>query len=80
MTHDEVYRRLQSIFDELFLTRVELTPSLAAKDVAEWDSLMQINIVIAVEAAFGVRFRVGEVEKTRTVGEFVDLIIARKGA
>jgi acyl carrier protein len=31
-----------------------------------------------VEKAFGIRFRVGEVEGTRNVGEFADLIARRK--
>jgi len=30
-----------------------------------------------VEKAFGVRFRVGEVETTKNVGEFADLILKR---
>jgi len=32
----------------------------------------------SVEKAFGVRFRVGEVENAKNVGEFADLIIRRK--
>ena len=54
-----------------------LTPNLSAKDVAEWDSLTHISLMVAVEKAFGVRFRVGEVETTQNVGEFSDLIIKR---
>jgi acyl carrier protein len=68
---------LQAIFDDLFLEPVSLTPALTAKDVPEWDSLMHISLVVAVEKAFGVRFRVGEVETTRNVGEFADLILKR---
>jgi acyl carrier protein len=50
---------------------------LSAEDVEEWDSLLQISIVVAIEKEFGVRFRVGEVEATRNVGEFADLILRR---
>ena len=32
------------------------------------------------DEAFNIRFRVGEVESTRNVGDFVDLIIQRLGA
>jgi acyl carrier protein len=77
MSHDEAMKQLQEVFDRLFLEPVKLTPTLRAKDVREWDSLMQVNLVIATEKAFGVRFRVGEVEKTKSVGEFVDLILRR---
>jgi acyl carrier protein len=77
MTHAEILERLQPIFDNLFMDPITLTPDLSAADVAEWDSMLQISIIVAVESAFGVRFRVGEVEGTKNVGEFVALIAER---
>jgi acyl carrier protein len=70
----EVIAKLQLIFDDIFLEPVNLTPSLSAADVPQWDSLTQISLLLAVEKAFGIRFRVGEVEGTKNVGEFADLI------
>ena len=78
MNQAEVLAKLQSIFDDLFLEPVTMTPALSAKDVPEWDSLMHISLVVSVEKAFGVRFRVGEVEATKNVGEFADLIVKRQ--
>jgi len=69
---------LQRIFDDLFLEKVILTPELTADQVDEWDSLMQISLLLVVEQQFNVRFRVGEVEATKNIGEFADLI-ARRG-
>jgi acyl carrier protein len=77
MTQSEVINRLQPIFDDLFMDEVVLTPQLSAHDVEEWDSLMQISLLLAVEKQFNIRFRVGEVEATRNVGEFADLIARR---
>lgn len=77
MTRDDVFARLQPIFDDLFLSSPTVTADLSAHDVEEWDSLTQISLVVAVEKAFGVRFRVGEVEATKNVGDFADLIIKR---
>jgi acyl carrier protein len=77
MTQTEVISRLQPIFDDLFMDKVELTPQLSATDVEEWDSLIQINLSLAVEKAFNIRFRVGEVEATKNVGDFADLIARR---
>jgi acyl carrier protein len=77
MTKTEVMSKLQEIFDGLFLDRVVLTDTLRAKDVEEWDSMMQITLVVAVEKTLNVRFRTGEVENTTNVGEFVDLILKR---
>jgi acyl carrier protein len=79
MTREEAFVKLQGIFDGLFLSPVKLSPTLSGKDVPEWDSLMQINLIIAVEKAFGIKFRLGEVDKAENVGAFVDLILQRQG-
>jgi acyl carrier protein len=73
----EILLKLQAVVDGLFLDPPRLTHQMKATDVAEWDSLMQISILVAVEKEFGVRFRTGEVEATRNVGEFCDLIRQR---
>lgn len=80
MNQSEVIAKLQTIFDSLFLESVVLTPAISAKDVPEWDSLTHISLMVAVEKAFGVRFRVGEVENAKNIGEFADLILKRKEA
>lgn len=77
MDQQQVLARLQSIFDNIFLDEVVITPELSAHDVEEWDSLLHISLVVAVEEEFGIRFRVGEVESTKNVGDFADLIIKR---
>lgn len=73
----EILARLQQVFDDIFLDEVVVTPHLSAKDVEEWDSLLHISLVVAVEEAFGIRFRVGEVEATKNVGDFAALIEKR---
>jgi acyl carrier protein len=45
-----------------------------AADVPEWDSFNHINIVVATEAKFGIKFKTAELEQLRNVGEFVALI------
>lgn len=77
MTQTLIIEKMQKIFDGLLLDPVTLTAQLSAKDVDEWDSLLQISIVVAIESEFGIRFNLGEVEATQNIGEFSDLI-ARK--
>jgi len=77
MNQTEVIAKLQTVFDDVFLEPVAVTPTLSAKDVPEWDSLTHISLLVSVEKAFAVRFRVGEVEQARNVGEFADLILKR---
>jgi acyl carrier protein len=77
MTQTEILAKMQTVFDDVFLDDVKVTPELCANDVEEWDSLLQISLVLGVEKEFGVRFRVGEVEATKNLGEFADLIQRR---
>ena len=74
MDQGSIISKLQCVFDEVFIEPTQVTASLSARDVPEWDSLTHITLVIAVEKTFAVRFRVGEVEKTKNVGEFAELI------
>ena len=78
MNHADVIARLQTIFDSVFLEPVVVTPEISAKDVPEWDSLTHISLMVSVEKVFGVRFRVGEVENAKNIGELADLILKRK--
>lgn len=77
MTQSEVMSKLQSVFDDIFLEKIALTPELTANDVEEWDSLLHVTLVVSVEKSFGIRFRTGEVEAAKNVGEFADLISRR---
>lgn len=77
MNQTEVIERLQPVFDTVFIQTIPLSSGLSANDVQEWDSLTHVSVILAVERAFDIRFRVGEVEMTRNVGELADLIAKR---
>jgi acyl carrier protein len=78
MTKQEILAQLQSVFDNVFLDEVVVTEELSANDVEEWDSLSHVSLVLAVEEKFGLRFRVGEVEGTKNLGDLADLILRRQ--
>ncbi len=79
MTDEQIYAKLQGVFDDVFVSNVTVTSELTAKDVEEWDSLSHVSLVLAIEEAFGVRFKVGEVEATKSVGDLAALIKTRLG-
>ena len=74
MTQSEVIARLQPIFDDLFAETVVLTPEMTADEVEEWDSLAQLSLLSAIQTDFKIRFRVGEAENAKNIGELADLI------
>lgn len=78
MTNDAIHARLTLVFREVFdQPGLEISPATTAQDVAGWDSLTHINLIVAVEKAFGVSFTTKEVRTLGQVGDLVRLIAAR---
>jgi acyl carrier protein len=70
--------RLTGIFRTLFNDPgLELRDDLTARDVAGWDSLNHVNLMILIEEEFGVRFSTGEVSALQDVGELRRLLAAK---
>lgn len=69
----EVFRQ---VFDDETLTIGETT---TAQDVAEWDSLHHITLIVAIEAEFGIKFKSSEYEEMANVGALVNLIAKKQG-
>ena len=46
--------------------------------IGGWDSFAHINIIVATEGHFGVRFRSHEARDSRNVGELVRLIMMKR--
>ena len=79
MTSPEIYRALKEIFSEVFLRDdIQLKPQLSARDVHGWDSLRQVEIVIAAEERFGIRLTSREIARLACLGDLVALIQAKK--
>jgi len=71
----EIKERLQEIFRDIFDDEeLEIREEMSAKDIEDWDSLAQINLIIAIEKEFGVKFNLEEVSKLKNIGEMLELI------
>lgn len=78
MERSEIFKRLEEIFVDVFeLDGIELTDTTSAEDIEEWDSLSHIQLIVAVEKAFGIKFTSREIMKWNNVGEMVDTIQQR---
>jgi acyl carrier protein len=76
----EIETRLTPIFRDVFNDEaLVVTEDMTAAEVPTWDSLSNINMIIAVEKAFGVKFSIKDVRNLKNVGELLDLI-KRKAA
>ncbi len=81
MEREEIFSKLNEIFEDVLdLDETpELTDATYANDIEEWDSLSHIQLIVAIEKAFKLKFTSQEILKWNNVGEMVDTIIARLG-
>jgi acyl carrier protein len=75
MQQQEIYAQLTILFHDVFDDdTLVLTPALTAASVPEWDSFNHINLIVAVESTFRIKFQTAELESMKTVGHLADLI------
>lgn len=80
MSREEVFDTLNEVFQDVFDDEgITVTDKTTADDIEEWDSLEHINLLAAVEQAFGIKFNMGQVVSMKNVGEMADIIIAQLG-
>lgn len=78
-TRSLILSRIQFIASDILnQSDLALTESTTASDVTGWDSLTHVQIVIGVEAAFGIRMTSTEVSQLENVGSLVDIVEARQ--
>ena len=75
MTRPEILQQLNDIFiDTLDNEKIAIDESTKANDVDEWDSLMHVLLVDAMEKHFAIRFKSSEIQNWNSVGEIIDSI------
>lgn len=78
MTREEVFTALDGVFQDVFDDNsLHVTGETSAADIEDWDSLEHINLIVAVEKRFGIKFTMGEVSGMKNVGEMVGIILER---
>lgn len=71
----EIIHQLQEIFREIFDDDdLIITSDTTADDIEDWDSLTHMQLIVAIEKKFGIKFTTSEIKKAANVGEFIDII------
>ncbi len=68
---------IRKVFDD---NSIEIDRETTALDVDGWDSLSHVNLILAVENAFRIRFTQKELIKFRCVGDLHDAIQTKVAA
>ena len=75
MTNEQILARVQNVFRDVFDDEsIVVTRETYSADIEDWDSLMHITLVGAVEDEFGFKFAMKDVVGMQNVGEMIDII------
>ena len=76
MTEEKILEELQPIFHDVFDDdEIVLKDDTTAKDIEDWDSLMQITLISEIEDEFNIYFSMKDVDELSNVGQMVDMIM-----
>ena len=78
MAEADIYAALEPIFHDVFMRDdIKLTPTTTAKDIEGWDSFKQIEIILAVEGQYHIKFNTRELDSLLSVGDLVRVIVGK---
>ncbi|HEV8198675.1 MAG TPA: acyl carrier protein [Candidatus Polarisedimenticolia bacterium] len=76
--------QVQEVFRDVFGDPdIEIRDAMTADDVDGWDSLMHINLIVAIERRFGIKLATAEISGLKgddqNIGTFLDLVAGKIG-
>lgn len=78
MNRKEIYEKVNNIFRDVFDDEgLEVSDETNLEDIAQWDSMLNLNLMVAIEEEFGIKFKMSEINTLRNVGKIVDIINER---
>lgn len=78
MLREEIFEKLNILFRNNFNNQeINLTNETSDKDIEEWDSIEHIDLIVAIEDMFHIKFNIAEVNSMKNVGKMVDFIIQK---
>lgn len=77
MSSTDSLSRLEKVASSVFFREVSLTRETTAENVEEWDSLSHMQLIMAIEKEFGIKFSLADIARLANVGDLLDIIAAK---
>jgi acyl carrier protein len=74
MNREEIELRLGGVFSDVFRREVTLSATTTAADIAGWDSLTHIRLMLSIQQSFGIRVTAAEASGIASVGDLIALL------
>ncbi|MBI9067038.1 MAG: acyl carrier protein [Salinivirgaceae bacterium] len=79
MNIQEIISQLTPIFTEVLdVENLTLTPQIQADDIEEWDSLSHIQLIVAIEKHFNLKFTSLEIQGWKNVQDICSTILNKE--
>ena len=75
-----IEERIQRVFETVFRGKLAFSPTLQMSMEPTWDSLKHVQLVVALEQEFDVRFDGADAASMLSVKDILDTISARTSA
>jgi acyl carrier protein len=75
---EQVLSRVCEIASDIFEANV--TADSSPETVENWDSVQNLNLVLALEEEYGVQFAPEDLDQVKTLGSFARIVNVRRGA
>jgi acyl carrier protein len=80
MEKTDILNELTAIWRrELDDDTIVLNPETTAKDIEGWDSLTNIQLIVATEKKYKIRFGASEIMNFQNVGDLADAVLKKLG-
>ena len=74
---EPIREKLKNILQQVLDQEIDrLADDMTAADFPDWDSLAHLNIVVAIERAFKIRFAAAEISKLKRPGQNIGAFLA----
>lgn len=78
MTREECKDRVNEIFEDVFDdANLQITDSMTANDIEDWDSLTHLQLISEIESAYKIKFTMGEIQGFANIGELIDTVMKK---
>jgi acyl carrier protein len=74
MKEAQILKELDTVFSNILDRNIYLTPQTEAQDVQGWDSLTHLELMVAIEKHFKIRFTTFQIQSFKNVGNLIEVI------
>ncbi|MDX2214388.1 MAG: acyl carrier protein [Oculatellaceae cyanobacterium bins.114] len=76
MNRESVLESIESIFREVLNnSHISINENTTGLDIEEWNSLTHLNLILAVEKKFQIKFKLTELATFKKIGDIIDVLL-----